>query len=37
MVHGYAQVVPDTVWGVVEKNLPALVADVERLLATGQQ
>jgi len=33
MVHGYAQVAPDTVWGVVERNLPVLRHEVSRLLA----
>jgi uncharacterized protein with HEPN domain len=37
MVHGYAQVVPDTVWGVVEENLPVLAADVERLLSSDPE
>jgi len=30
MVHGYAQIVPDTVWGVVEKGLHVLLAEVRR-------
>ncbi len=32
MVHGYAQIVPDTVWGVVEKDLPVLHGEVRRLV-----
>jgi uncharacterized protein with HEPN domain len=32
MVHGYAQILPDTVWGVVEKDLPVLADAVEQLL-----
>jgi uncharacterized protein with HEPN domain len=32
MVHGYAQVVPDTVWGVVEKDLPVLHDEIRRLI-----
>jgi uncharacterized protein with HEPN domain len=37
MVHGYAQIVSDTVWGVVEKNLPILQADVSRLISSSRQ
>jgi uncharacterized protein with HEPN domain len=33
MVHGYARIVPDTVWGVIEENVPVLLAEVQRLLA----
>lgn len=31
MVHGYAQLVTDTVWGVVEKDLPTLLEQVRKL------
>jgi uncharacterized protein with HEPN domain len=33
MVHGYAQIVTDTVWGVVEKNLPVLHEQISVLLS----
>jgi uncharacterized protein with HEPN domain len=33
MVHGYAQIVPDTVWGVVETGLPKLRDEVSRLIS----
>jgi len=33
MVHGYAQIVPDTVWGVVETGLSALHAEIRRLIS----
>ena len=33
MVHGYAQIVPDTVWGVVEKDLHLLDQEVLRLIS----
>jgi uncharacterized protein with HEPN domain len=32
MVHGYAQIMPDTVWGVVEKDLVVLHQQVETLI-----
>ncbi len=32
MVHGYAQIVSDTVWGVVETGLPILDAEVRHLI-----
>jgi uncharacterized protein with HEPN domain len=32
IVHGYAVVVPDTVWGVVESDLPKLQEEVAKLL-----
>ncbi len=35
MVHGYAQVVPDTVWGVVDTGLPELHAEVRQLISLG--
>jgi uncharacterized protein with HEPN domain len=35
MVHGYAQIAADTVWGVVERNLPILYQDVLRLIGQG--
>jgi len=35
MVHGYAQIVPDTVWGVVEKDLKLLHQQVRHLIAQG--
>jgi uncharacterized protein with HEPN domain len=31
MVHGYAQILADTVWGVVEGGLPALHAEIRQL------
>jgi uncharacterized protein with HEPN domain len=37
MVHGYARVVPDTVWGVVEKDRPVLDAQVQSLIAAGSK
>lgn len=33
LVHGYASVSNEVVWGVLETHLPALRRDVERLLA----
>jgi uncharacterized protein with HEPN domain len=33
LIHGYAAIQNDTVWGVVEGNLPALAARVEHLLS----
>lgn len=33
MVHGYAQIVPETVWGVVEADLNLLHEQVRQLLA----
>jgi len=35
MVHGYAQIVSDTVWGVVETGVPALAAEVRELIGLG--
>ena len=35
MVHGYAQIVPDTVWGVVETGLPVLHQEVTELIQSG--
>jgi uncharacterized protein with HEPN domain len=35
MVHGYAQIMPDTVWGVVEKDLPVLHDEMRRLIANA--
>lgn len=35
MVHGYAQIVSDTVWGVVETGMPVLDAEVRQLIARG--
>jgi len=32
IVHGYAVVVPDTIWGVVESDLPQLQIEVAKLL-----
>jgi len=32
MVHGYAQIMPDTVWGVVEKDLKLLHQQVRQLI-----
>ena len=33
VIHGYDSLRPETVWGIVIKDLPALRAEVERLLA----
>jgi uncharacterized protein with HEPN domain len=33
MVHGYAQIVPDTVWGVVETGLAVLHDEVKQYIA----
>jgi uncharacterized protein with HEPN domain len=33
MVHGYAQIVPDTVWGIVESGLPVLHDEVKQSMA----
>jgi uncharacterized protein with HEPN domain len=33
MVHGYAQIVPDTVWGVVETGLVVLHDEVKQYIA----
>jgi uncharacterized protein with HEPN domain len=35
IVHGYAQVVPDTVWGVIGQLLPKLHEEVQSLLSQG--
>ena len=32
MVHGYAQIVADTVWGVVEKDLPVLDQEIRQIV-----
>jgi uncharacterized protein with HEPN domain len=37
MVHGYAQVMPETVWGVVEKDLTRLHQEVLELINAGSQ
>ncbi len=37
LIHGYATVSSDVVWGVVERNLPTLRAEVDALLAEGGQ
>lgn len=34
MVHGYAQIVPETVWGVVETGLTVLHAEVRQLIGS---
>ena len=34
MVHGYVQVVPDTVWGVVETYLPVLQNEARTLISS---
>jgi uncharacterized protein with HEPN domain len=34
MVHGYAKIVPDTVWGVVESGLPVLHEEVRQLMSS---
>lgn len=36
MVHGYARIAPDTVWGVIEKDVPILQSEVERLLVADE-
>ena len=36
MVHGYAQITPDTVWGVVETGLSTLSKEVRQLLSSVQ-
>ena len=35
MVHGYAQIVPDTVWGVVETGVPVLRGEVMLLIRSS--
>lgn len=35
MVHGYAQIVSDTVWGVVETGLPVLQDEVNQLIESS--
>ncbi len=37
IIHGYDAVDDATVWGVVEKHLPPLVAKVEQLMKTSDQ
>jgi uncharacterized protein with HEPN domain len=32
MVHGYASIVPETVWGVVETGVPVLHEEVRRII-----
>jgi len=32
LIHGYADISDETVWGVIETNLPALRGEVDRLL-----
>ncbi|HEX7185903.1 MAG TPA: HepT-like ribonuclease domain-containing protein [Thermoanaerobaculia bacterium] len=36
LIHGYATVVDDVVWGVVQTKLPLLLETVETLLGTGE-
>jgi uncharacterized protein with HEPN domain len=36
IVHGYARIAIDTVWGVVESDLEMLHQEVKRLLQSGQ-
>jgi len=33
LIHGYADIADDVVWGVIETNLPAIAREVEQLLA----
>jgi len=33
LIHDYDAIVDEVVWGIIESNLPALQADVERMLA----
>ena len=35
LIHGYASVSNELVWGVIESYLPTLVAEIEALLADG--
>jgi len=35
MVHGYGQIAPDTVWGVVESDLMLLHQQIRQLIAEG--
>ena len=35
IVHGYAKVEAATVWGIVERYLPALLAELEPLIPSG--
>ena len=37
LIHGYAAVADDVVWGVLEKNLPTLAAQVRNLLGEEPQ
>jgi uncharacterized protein with HEPN domain len=36
LVHGYDDVNPDTVWQVLTHDLPPLIAELERILATKE-
>jgi uncharacterized protein with HEPN domain len=36
LVHGYAHIVPDTVWGIVEKDVPLLDEEIQRLMSVGE-
>ena len=33
LIHGYADIADDVVWGVIETNLPVIAREVEQLLA----
>jgi uncharacterized protein with HEPN domain len=37
LIHGYATVSDEVVWGVLETNLPVLTREVSRLLADAEQ
>jgi len=37
LIHGYAQIADDIVWGVLETNLPTLRREVEQLLAEPEE
>ena len=36
LVHGYDDIDPDTVWSVLTKDLPSLITELERILATRE-
>ena len=36
LVHAYAQIDDRLVWGVVEANLPTLIAEIDALLEDGK-
>jgi uncharacterized protein with HEPN domain len=37
LIHGYAAIADEVVWGVIEANLPTLDAEVDRLINTGRE